>query len=55
MDNTNENPDLEQEQICEESEYAPRPVWQVWGARIALVIFLLMLALQLLRMAGGGL
>ena len=33
------NPDLEQE------EYIPRPRWQVWGARVALVVVLIAVAL----------
>ena len=33
------NPELEQE------EYIPRPRWQVWGARIALLAVLIAVAL----------
>ena len=33
------NPELEQE------EYVPRPRWQVWGARIALAVMLIAVAL----------
>ena len=33
------NPELEQE------EYVPRPRWQVWGARVALVVVLIAVAL----------
>ena len=33
------NPELEQE------EYIPRPRWQVWGARIALIAVLIAVAL----------
>ena len=33
------NPELEQE------EYIPRPRWQVWGARVALVVVLIAVAL----------
>ena len=39
----------------EESSYVPRPVWQVWLARIALVIFLALIAMYYLNIAGGGL
>ena len=53
MDNTNEK-DFP-EQSSEEEGYIPRPLWQVWGARIGLVIFLLFVALQILQIAGGGL
>lgn len=34
--------------------YTPRPRWQIWGARIGLVIFLLFVIAQLLQIAGGG-
>lgn len=34
--------------------YSPRPRWQVWGARVGLVIFLLFVIAQLLQIAGGG-
>ena len=39
----------------EESNYVERPAWQVWGARIGLVIFIGFVILQLLTVAGGGL
>lgn len=33
--------------------YTPRPAWQVWGARVLLVAFLILLALYYLRIARG--
>ncbi len=45
----NENPEQEQPQ-----GYTPRPVWQVWAARVGLVIFLLVVAYQVLSIATGG-
>ena len=39
----------------ENESYTPRPKWQVWGARIGLVFFLLFVAYQILSIAGGGL
>ena len=52
MDNT----EMEmQENDRPEESYVPRPAWQVWGARVGLVIFLLFVVLQLLQIAGGGL
>ena len=39
----------------EESGYVPRPAWQVWCARIGLVIFIGFVILQLFQIAGGGL
>ena len=29
------------EQEVQEEAYVPRPRWQVWGARIALVVFII--------------
>ena len=37
----------------EESLYVPRPAWQVWGARIALVLFIIVMLSRILRMAQG--
>ncbi|MBQ8835431.1 MAG: hypothetical protein IJ001_11005 [Oscillospiraceae bacterium] len=51
MENQKEQQLPEQEQ----EHYAPRPAWQVWGARIGLVIFILIVIAQLLQIAGGGL
>ena len=38
----------------EEQGYVPRPMWQVWAARIGLVLFLLIVAYQILSIATGG-
>ncbi|MBQ8237100.1 MAG: hypothetical protein IJZ39_02980 [Oscillospiraceae bacterium] len=38
----------------EEIGYTPRPAWQVWGARIALVVFVLILIVYYANIAGGG-
>ena len=35
--------------------YVPRPAWQVWCARVALVIFIMIVIGQILRIARGGL
>ena len=32
--------------------YVPRPQWQVWAARIGLVIFIGLVILQVLQIAG---
>ena len=34
--------------------YVPRPAWQVWAARIGLVIFILIVIAQILQLAGAG-
>ena len=49
MDNPEKNPPEQQE------EYAPRPVWQVWAARIGLVFMIGFVIYQLLMIAGAGL
>ena len=44
-----------QEAVEESAGYVPRPAWQVWCARIALVLFILIVIGQVLRIARGGL
>ena len=39
----------------EETGYAPRPVWQVWAARLGLVIFIVFVIFQIIGIARGGL
>ena len=38
----------------EEEGYLPRPAWQVWCARVALVLFILFVIYQILSIAAGG-
>ena len=47
---------IPQEQLPEEpkEQYTPRPAWQVWGARIALVIFILYLIMYYGNILRGG-
>lgn len=55
MDN---NKEKETENTAPEKDsegYVPRPVWQVWGARVGLVVFILFVMLQILSIARGGL
>ena len=44
-----------EEQTQEQERYIPRPAWQVWGARIALVLFLIVLVMYYINIARGGL
>ena len=50
---------MEEERMDVQSEpeerYEPRPVWQVWGARIGLVLFIIFVIYQALMLATGGL
>lgn len=55
MEHTHENEQLDTAPEKQEEGYVPRPVWQVWGARVALVIFIALVALQILQIARGGL
>lgn len=45
-------PEQEQEQ---KPAYVPRPAWQVWCARIGLVIVIISVVLYYLHIARGGL
>ena len=38
----------------EQERYVERPMWQVWGARVGLVVFLLFVVYQIISIAGGG-
>lgn len=38
-----------------ENGYVPRPAWQVWAARLGLVLAIAFVIYQLLTIAGGGL
>ena len=49
MENQNEN------MIPEQEGYVPRPAWQVWAARVGLVIFIGIVIVQILQLAGIGL
>ena len=45
-----------EEQISEEQtpSYVPRPAWQVWGARIGLVLFIIPVILYSINISRGG-
>lgn len=38
----------------EQPGYVPRPMWQVWAARVGLVLFILFVIYQFLAIARGG-
>lgn len=49
--------EAEQTPVTEQEEkerYVPRPWWQVWGARVLLAVFVILLALYYARMFLGG-
>lgn len=43
------------DELQQEEGYVPRPAWQVWGARVGLVIFILFVIYQYIAIARGGL
>ena len=38
----------------EQEHYVPRPKWQVWAARVGLVLFILFVIYQFLVISRGG-
>ena len=38
----------------EQETYVPRPKWQVWAARVGLVLFILFVIYQFLTIVRGG-
>ena len=45
----------EQEELQEEMpKYVPRPMWQVWLARIGLVLFIALIIMYYIHMFRGG-
>lgn len=41
-------------QAEETPAYIPRPKWQVWGARVALVLFIALILMYYINMMRGG-
>lgn len=46
--------DLNEELPQEDIGYTPRPRWQVWLARIGLVLFILLLVMYYINILRGG-
>ncbi len=48
---------MERNESLDEQEqgYTPRPAWQLWAARIGLVLFILVVIYQYISIARGGL
>ena len=40
--------------LPEEEGYTPRPVWQIWAARIGLVLFLFVVIMFYINLFRGG-
>ena len=45
----------EMQEETQNAGYTPRPAWQVWAARIGLVVFLIFLAMYYWNILRGGL
>ena len=45
----------EKEDLERQEGYEPRPAWQVWAARIGVVIFILLVIAQIINLARGQL
>lgn len=55
MEERMENEQVETEQPVQQGKpYVPRPTWQVWGARIGVVIMIISVALYIWHIASGG-
>ena len=52
MENTHEHNPLEE---TPDEGYTPRPTWQVWAARIGLVLFIGLVILSYILLANGAL
>ena len=51
-----ENERLDEQLTQEEQQpYVPRPQWQVWLARICLVLFVALIIMYMINIARGGL
>ena len=54
-ENRNETQEQTPEQPVEETPtYIPRPAWQVWAARIGLVVFIIILIMYYINISRGG-
>ena len=50
MDNEEQKIDIPEEK----STYTPRPAWQVWAARVGLIIMIISVILYYIHIATGG-
>ena len=50
-----ENEQLDELNTEQQQPYTPRPAWQVWAARIGLVLFIMMLIMYYINVLRGGL
>ena len=55
MDQENREQQEQQELQQEQTGYTPRPAWQVWAARIGLVLFVALIIMYYINIMRGGL
>ena len=46
---TMDEKEIPEEELPQEEGYKPRPAWQVWAARVGLVLFIIVLIYEYLR------
>lgn len=46
---------MEEQENKEVQAYVPRPAWQVWGARIGVVVCIILVIVQVIAIYRGGL
>ena len=46
--------EIQENQEQEPKSYVPRPKWQIWGARVLLVVFILLLIMYYTNVFRGG-
>ena len=54
MDNHMEKQPVNPAAEEETTGYVPRPAWQVWAARVALVLFIALILMYYINMMRGG-
>ncbi len=54
MDEKKETGERDETQEEPREGYVPRPAWQVWGARLGVVLMILFVIYQILSIAKGG-
>ncbi len=45
--------EFENSTLPEQEEYKPRPAWQVWAARVGVIVMVLLVIWQCVQMAWG--
>lgn len=54
-DQLNQTVPKEDEGIPQQEPYRPRPWWQVWGARLLVIAFIILIMMYYITIARGGL